>query len=416
MLEVFAGNLTWLKFPLALAASLLSVAVLFRVQGRPFETAFLRNAVVGITVLKLLGCVFIYAFGPVSSLGSDAQVHYLPQALRVLSGEIPYRDFTTSYGPLFSLLIAPGLLVWRSAGSIVLTMLLVEAAMLAIYTWRCQRAGFEGHWRVSFLYVASPISWYWIGAVGTNGVVIACFAMLSLALAEARRDVASGITAALGLAFSKLTMVLAWPAIVLFQRQGLLARGIPIALCLFGFAALSRIEVDVAERAATYAFRATSGNVWFVLSMLGGFELNSPALKQASMLSLLLLLTPICLIFLLGRIRDGRSGFDSSAALLSCVHLIFMMLSYKTYPWYMAAFLIFTIHVLLAEGELPLRSLIPLMFLGSVTNLEPRLWMSVRGGELGLESPIGVALVVLDIAVLAAMFHWTVLCLRRARR
>jgi hypothetical protein len=416
MLEVFAGNLTWLKFPLALTTSLLSVAVLFRVQGRPFETTFLRNAVVGITILKLLGCVVIYAFGPTGGLASDAQVHYLPQALRVLSGEVPYRDFTTSYGPLFPFLLAPGLLVWRSAGSIVFTMLLVEAAMLAVYTLRCRRAGFSGHWRVSFLYVVSPISWYWVGAVGTNSVVIACFAMLSLALAEARRDVASGITAALGLAFSKLTMILAWPAIVLFQSRGMLARGIPIAVCLVGFAALSRVDVDVAERATTYAFRATSGNAWFLLSMLGSFDLNSPALKQLSMLSLLVALTPICLLFLFGRVRAGRGGFDSSAAMVSCVHLIFMMLSYKTYPWYMAAFLIFTIHVLLAEGELTLRPLIPLMFLGSITNLEPRLWMQVRGRDLGLDSPVGATLFVLDAVVLVAMLYWTVWCLRRARR
>jgi hypothetical protein len=416
MLEVLPASLIWLKFPLGLASALLSVAALFWVRDRPFETAFLRNAVVGITILKLVGCVIVYAFAPLDGLRSDAQIHYLPQALRVLAGDVPYRDFTTSYGPLFSFLLAPGLLVWRSVGSIVFSMLLVEAAMLAIYALRCRRAGFSGHWRVMFLYATTPISWYWVAAVGTNSPVIAGFAMLGLALAESRRDVASGITAALGLAFSKLTMILAWPAILLFQSRGMLARGVPIAVCLGGLAALSRMDIDVAERAATYAFRATSGNLWFLLAMLGDFELNSPALKQLSMLSLLLALTPVCLLFLLGRVRGERGGFDSAAALLSCVHLIFMMLSYKTYPWYLAAFLIFTLHTLLAAGELSVRPLLPLVFLGAITHLEPQLWFAVRERELGLDSSVTQTLFVLDIAMLAAMLYWTVLCLGRARR
>jgi len=415
MLEALAGNLTWLKFPLALATSLLSVAVLFRVQGRAFEAAFLRNAVVGITLAKLLGCVIVYALAPMDGLGSDAQRHYLPQALRVLDGEIPHRDFTTSYGPLFPYLIAPGLLVWRSVGSIVFTMLLVEAATIAIYALRSRRSGFSGHWRVAFLYVSSPISWYWVGAVGTNSVVIACFAMLGLALADVRRDVASGVAAALGLLLSKITMILAWPAVLLFQRRGILSRGIPVAVVLAAAAALARVDVDVTARAVDYEFRATSGNLWFLLSMLGRFELNSAAVKQLSMASLLVAAAPVCLFFLVGRVRDGRGGFDSSAALLSVVNLIFMVLSYKTYPWYWAGFLVFTLHTLLADGTLRLRPLIPLMFLGAVTQLEPRLWMLVRSSQPGLLSSTGGLLFALDVAMLVAILYWAVLCLRRAR-
>ena len=50
-----------------------------------------------------------------------------------MAGEIPHRDFTTSYGLLFPYLLAPGLLLWRSVGAVVLTMILVETAMLAVY-------------------------------------------------------------------------------------------------------------------------------------------------------------------------------------------------------------------------------------------------------------------------------------------
>jgi hypothetical protein len=180
-------------------------------------------------------------------------------------------------------------------------------------------------------------------------------------------------------------------------------------------AALARVDVDVTARALDCEFRATSGNLWFLLSMLGRFELNSAAVKQLSMASLLVVVAPVCLFFLVGRVRDGRGGFDSSAALLSVVNLIFMVLSYKTYPWYWAGFLVFTLHTLLADGALRLRPLIPLMFLGAVTHLEPRLWMLVRSSQPGLRSSTGGLLFALDVAMLAAILYWTVLCLRRAR-
>jgi hypothetical protein len=415
MLDAFEGNLTWLKFPLSLATALGSVGILFWVRGRDFETVFLRNTVIAVTLAKFAACLVLYALFPLEGLGSDAHNYYLPQALRALSGEVPHRDFNTSYGLLFPYLLAPGLLLWRSVGSIVFTMLLIETAMLAVYVARCRRSGFAGCWRVVFLYVLSPISWYWVGAVGTNGPTIALFAMLALTLAESRRDVASGLAAAFGVLFSKISMVLCWPAIVLSFPRGVAARSVPIALVAVGLVALSTTGVDVTERAVGVAFRATSGNLWFLLSMLTDLELNSSPVKQLSMLCLVLALAPLCLLFLVGRHRHGLAGFDSAAAFLAGLNLIFMMLSYKTYPWYFAGFLPFVLHALMADGDASLRRLLPLIYLGSITNLEVRFWMIVRRDDLPLLSWSGGTLFVLDVLMLAAILYWTVLCVRRSR-
>ncbi len=43
------------------------------------------------------------------------------------------------------------------------------------------------------------------------------------------------------------------------------------------------------------------------------------------MLSLLVVLAPLCLLFWVERVRDRLEGFDSAAALLSAIHLIFMI-------------------------------------------------------------------------------------------
>ena len=416
MIEVFEGNLTWLKVPLDLVTSLLSVGIVLWIRGRDFEETFLRRAVIGIALAKLLGCVLIYTLLPLDGLGSDAQRHYLPQALRVLAGEIPLRDFPTSYGPLFPYLLGPGLLLWRSPGAIVFTMLLVESAMLAVYARRNRRAGFSGGWRVMFLYSASPLSWYWVGVVGTNNIVIGLFTALALGLVESRRDAASGAVAALGLLFSKITMILSWPAIVLFGPQRILSRGLPVVLALGALLlASSAIDMDVTERAVNYQHRATSGNTWFLLTLLTGTDLNAVAVKRLSMLALLLTLGPLCLRFAVERLRSGREGFDSAAAFVAVVHMIFMVLSYKTYPWYHAGALLFALHALFVDGACRPRHLIPLVVLGTVTHLEPRLWMLVRATDPGLLSGTGGGLFALDVVMLSAVLYWTVLCMRRSR-
>ncbi len=414
MLEVFAGNLTWLKVLLSLASSLLSVGVFYWLRGTSSEIAILRSAVVGVTILKFPACVLLYLFATPDVLGSDANLYYLPQANRVLSGEIPYLDFSSSYAPLFPVLLIPGLLVWPSPGSIVLTMLLVETGMLVTYALCCGRRRTASCWRVLFLYCLSPLSWYWVGAVGYNNVVIALFAMVALALAESGRDRAAGMFAALGLLFAKITMVLAWPGILFLRARGLFWRAAPLALLAIALLALGLVGLDVSERALNYEYSATSGNLWFLVCMLSDLDVDSVVIKRLSMIALFFTLAPLCGLFLVRRVRRGSGGFDSAAALVATVNLIFMVLAYKTFPWYFSAFLIFVLHTLMLDPRPRLRGLIPLVLLGSFSNLEPRLENVIRAKDLGIQSWEGGTLFALDTVLLGAVLYWTVLCLRRA--
>ena len=73
MIEVFEANLIWLKVPLDLVSSLLSVGIVLWIRGRSYEETFLRRAVLGVVLAKVVGCVLLYAFAPREGLGSDAQ-------------------------------------------------------------------------------------------------------------------------------------------------------------------------------------------------------------------------------------------------------------------------------------------------------------------------------------------------------
>src|SRR3989441_7583635 len=176
------------KALLCTALALGSLCVFAAVSGRPSETKVLRRLVFAVTVAKAVLIPALYLSVPIASLGSDAAVYYLPQTLRALSGEIPYRDFATSYSPLFHVLLMPGVLIWPNPGSIVATLFLVEVALIALYARRFGRARPAQTWRVLFLYCWSPISFYWVAVTGYNSVLIALFAMIALLLADARRD------------------------------------------------------------------------------------------------------------------------------------------------------------------------------------------------------------------------------------
>ena len=136
-----------------------------------------------------------------------------------------------------------------------------------------------------------------------------------------------------GLPFSKITIVLSRPGILFVDRRGLLTRGATTVVPFVVVPALVLVGVGVGERAIEQRFRATSGNLWFLLSMLMGVETASPDLTRRSMMVLVCVLISLCMRFCVGRVLRGQVGLDSAAAFVGSVNLIFMMLAYKTYPW-----------------------------------------------------------------------------------
>jgi hypothetical protein len=216
------------------------------------------------------------------------------------------------------------------------------------------------------------------------------------------------------LLFSKVTMVLCWPGILFFGTRGILARGAPLAVLLVAVLVLNLAEIGIADRVLDLQFRSTSGNFWFLLSVVAGNSVLSLEIKQLSMLSLGCALTLLSVLFLVGRVSRDLKGFDSSAAMVASVNLIFMMLAYKTWPWYYPAFLLLALHTLLRDEERSVAKLIPLVLLGSVATLEPRLWISIRGTSPDLGSWVAATLFSLDVVVLVGVLYWTILCVRRA--
>ena len=401
-----ARELAKLAFSVVLALGSLGVA--FAVRGKPLEVRTLRGAVLLGTAAKAVIGIALYLLLPAATaLGSDAALHYLPETLRFLGGELPYRDFRSAYAPLFHVLLMPGVLIWRSPGAVVATIFALETAMLALYARRFARARPTATWRALFLYCFSPISCYWVAATGYNSVLVALFAMTALLLADAGRDRAAGLAALLGLAFSKLTVVIAWPAIVLFPRGSLVRRAAPLLVLAALVPLLALARMNLLGDVVRGAYLATSGNLWFLVSLVFAESLHAPWLKLASLCSLAIALGALSFGFLARGRADTDDAFDRASALLAACGFAFMILAYKTFPWYHTMSLVFWIHTLVTSPRTSAAAWSAFAALGCLTTLDAAL--SVRAlASLGTwQVPVTVAV---DVVLIAANATGAWLC------
>jgi hypothetical protein len=389
-----------------------SLIAFWLVRGKSWEEKLYRNAVFILIPVKFALCIFLYTFLPELNKTSDAALYYFPQALDFLSGKIPYRDFQSCYSILFLPLLSIPILLWESIGSIVLTMLTAETVMLYIYLRRSPKPRHDRRWLTVFLYSFSPISFYWIGLVGYNGALIAFFVMWSLALLVNGKSLWSGIAAAFGFLFTKMLAILAWPALIIIKRQGLLIRAIPIILALILTLSLSAIGIDTLMPVKAEISTYTSGNLWFLISVFfPGFK-NTLAWKILPIVSFSIILIPLLWKFMKRRSVDTIRDFDAAVAFIAAANLLFMILSKKTYTMYMPMMLIFIIHTLTVRSRFGPGDLISLAYLGSVTTYEMHLFMVFRDGGESVARQIIIGLVAADMAMLLCYIYLSVICLK----
>ncbi|MDD4857667.1 MAG: hypothetical protein PHD74_06120 [Candidatus Krumholzibacteria bacterium] len=333
-------------FPLLAVGSALALLL---AMGKPWEKQFLKGGVIGAFFIKIAGCVLLYTLKPSLIRYSDARSFYLPQTLRLLSGEVPNRDFVSSYSFLFTPVLATPVKLWPSPGSIALEMILVETAMLWIYIARCRREAWDGGWRVAFLYALSPFSCYWVAVSGHNGVLIAFWVMLSLVLAERGRAALAGIAAALAFLTAKVLALLAWPGLVLFDREKRLARLLPLCVSLAAVASLSLAGVDSLGPLRGELRSSTHGNIWHIIGIVAPAIRGVVSWPYLPILAFLVFFVPMCVLFL--RAYDRRYRFDRGAAFVAATFLLFLALSRKGFSTYLIMGLPFVIHAIFRSGH-----------------------------------------------------------------
>jgi hypothetical protein len=193
--------------------------------------------------LGIFGLVFLLLRIPPRG---DIPAYYWPEALSVLRGLLPYRDFPSSYAPLHPYLDALAILIWHSPLAIILLTIIVEAAMLWLWLRFGRGLLFEAEVRTAaLLYLTSAISLQFVAIDGQNNVMIAAFMALSLLLATRQRELGSGAAIGTAVAAVKFLPLLYGPAFFFsLPRRWRWALGMAIPIvAVYGACAALRLPI-----------------------------------------------------------------------------------------------------------------------------------------------------------------------------
>ena len=276
-----------------------------------FEKASNRSfdcGILGAFLASRLGLYLLIFFAFHIAPRGDIPVFYRPEALAVLHGEMPYRDFSSSYAPLHGFLDGLVLRLWNSP-------LPEQRVRLA-----------------ALLYLASPVSLQFVAIDGQDNVLIALFLAASVLLAVRGRAVLSGASLALGVILVKFLPLLFAP--ILFMaclRRGRWLAGFAGVLAL-GYVPFAWMRVPLLYPLQAEGQAKTASDLPYLVEALLG--LNLPGRVE----DLTLVLVLVGLLGLVGLALRGAAAPTRMGVVLmafASVTLALLLLSKKSWPPYL---------------------------------------------------------------------------------
>lgn len=309
-------------------------------------------------------------------LWSDVTRFYLPQGVAALDGQLVYRDFVSSYGPLFPYLAALPIAAWPAPAALVLQAIAWE--FVALMAWsavvrRSAEAGRLGD--IQRLYLCNPLALVNVVLVGQNQIWVCALWGVAAWLLLARGPAWSGAAAALSVVGVKLLGALALSA--LWWRAGLAWRFAAgaAAMTLAGVVPFAVAGADVGQPLRLESDQFTSGNLPYLLTWVG-MDPADPA--TAAALTGALVAALVAAAILIERPWRRPVAAVPLPVALSCLLLVFMLVSRKAYTSYLVMGLLpMTIAVASALPRFRQRAGF-LAFCG-LASVEPSLWFRWMG-------------------------------------
>jgi hypothetical protein len=267
----------------------------------------------------------------------DVANYYYPQAVDARAGLMPYRDFPSSYAPLFSPLASVLLGVWNSPGILILAAIVAE--LLAVWLW--VRAAWEilpdpEVRTAAYLYATALLPLVNVALNGQNQVWASVFLGLAVWLLVRGRSFLSGAAFGASLALVKFLPVIFAPCLFRVARaRAWWAAGavLPVAV-VYGFFYWRGADV-------TYPFRAegsvqTSGNLWHLATFYDPDALARIGSTWVNLISLAVM--GVVYLALMARYDPERPL--GLFAMITCAMMLLLLISKKSYPtyWNMAFF------------------------------------------------------------------------------
>jgi len=299
---------------------------------------------------------------------SDNTVYY-SEARAALTGGLIYRDFGSSYGPLFTYMDAAAVYLWDSPKSIVLFAIVIEIATFPLWMYLARRAFDETTCRsASLLYLLSPLPLFAVGVTGQNQSLGAAYLAIAILLLINQRDALAGLVMGLAIPGVKFLMALFAPITWAFSRQKL---NFLITWLIFPIGVCAILWFAHADPTVPFQIQVndqTSGNLPFFAGLLGANATSSAVRRCFDLFTLISLAT----VFLLHAFRTKTSEGAWLVNLCSVVGLTFMLCSKKSYTTYLVLFY-FPLCISVARAGFSVASAVQFGIFNCIATLEPSL-------------------------------------------
>lgn len=351
----------------AVSIGVISSARLYSLPQRRFDRLITAAFLVS-RLAVFFGVFFVLHIPP----RGDIPSFYWDQALYVLRGLLPYRDFPSSYAPLHAFLDAVIVRVWFSPLAIVLFSLLAECLLVPLWLYLGRKLFSDRELRTAaLLYFTSAISVQFVAIDGQDNAILAGLFAMAILLLLRDRPVRSGVAVGLGAVATKfLPLVFAPVFFVGTRRRWRWAVGLilPVAL-VYGLFVVKHLDV-LSVLTNEGGLKSANTFPYLVESLLG---VNLPSPFWDGLMGLVLL----AIFVIVARASHRASLTLRLHAIIfgtAAVTLTLLLFAKKSWPPYLVLAL-FPICLLVPAGS-RLRSTV-FAFFGVIAIVTPSYWATI---------------------------------------
>lgn len=401
-----------LKLALAAASAILGAAALrTRLVELP-ERQFLLGAL-ALQLTPAVGTFVALYIVAHQEPTSDVPGFYLPAARAALGGQMPFRDFTLSYAPLFAYVGAALVSVWNSGEVFALFAIGLNAAAL-VWWHLAARAQFERSVvrHCTILYATSGHVLLQ-SLLGTSQAWVAAGLAASAMLMARDRETSSGLAQALAACSTKILAHLFWPVLWVCAHHRLrwIAAAVLPTIALYAVFLFRGAGPSLLYPLRHEGQLISSGNIPYLLNLvLGPTGPYERLIYDAAALAALGSTT--LWLYLKGQMLPPPKRRTLLLAALALTGLVFMLFSKKSYTGYMI-FVMYPAVLMLVVGVADWRVRVGfLLVFNALLVTEPSLWFYLKANGKTLRTWLltGNAMAasgfaVLDLALLACYVY-----------
>jgi hypothetical protein len=321
------------KVLVAMATSACGAWVLhFRGLDELSERRFI-SLILALQLIPALGLFAALYVAGHQQVTSDVPAYYVPAAQAVLAGQVPFRDFTLSYAPLFPYVGAMLLFVWNSSKAFALFAILLNAGTLLLWH-AAAKAGFsQGTARAASVLYAASGQVLVQALLGTNQAWIAAALAGSALLLIRGRSFGAGLIQALAACAVKFLALLFWPVLWIFAPQRTRWAGGAVLLSIVVYGAFASGGADLLYPLRHEGELTSSANLPYMLEPLLGHDSHF-AYRLFDGLALLALAATTAWLYLKARQAPAPQRLNLLLPGLALTELVFMLVSKKSFPGY----------------------------------------------------------------------------------